>query len=138
MQNAADITFEELSAKYAAIHKIIDDVTVGTTISAQEMTDLSNLITQDISSYFMRMADGTYKLTHDAKEFYDLVNGEVSKTLDDKARETQSDHNRLINLEKYFSKGSNADKLIDNQGNRYRRCRKQCCKQNGESRDRRR
>lgn len=49
----------------------------GDTITADQFDALSG----ELQSYFTLMADGTYKLTQDALDFYQAVNGEIKNTL---------------------------------------------------------
>ena len=78
MQEGQNIGFDGAADIYKTAHEIIDDLKTGDTISSE---DYDNLKTMGInmSDYFVQMADGSYKLTADAKEFYDVVN---AKTLE--------------------------------------------------------
>ena len=73
MQEGQNIGFDGAANIYKTAHEIIDDLETGDTISSE---DYNNLKTMGInmSDYFVQMADGSYKLTTDAKEFYDVVN----------------------------------------------------------------
>lgn len=73
MQKMDAKSFKETAAQYAALEEIIKDLARGATISAEEYESLG-VSAQD---YFIQMADGTYKLIRDAKEFYDIVHGET-------------------------------------------------------------
>ena len=83
MNGTVIATLSSATENYAALHEIIDGLETGDTITAEQFEALGD----GYEDYFMRMADGTYKLTHDAEEFYDIVNG---KTLDE-FKEVQAD-----------------------------------------------
>lgn len=83
MNGTVTATLSSATENYAALHEIIDGLETGDTITAEQFEALGD----GYEDYFMRMADGTYKLTHDAEEFYDIVNG---KTLDE-FKEVQAD-----------------------------------------------
>ena len=99
MQEGQNIGFDGAADIYKTAHEIIDDLKTGDTISSE---DYENLKTMGInmSDYFVQMADGSYKLTADAKEFYDVVN---AKTLEqfqnniDALRGQKADVNNLQN-----------------------------------------
>lgn len=99
MQEGQNIGFDGAADIYKTAHEIIDDLKTGDTISSE---DYDNLKTMGInmSDYFVQMADGSYKLTADAKEFYDVVN---AKTLEqfqnniDALRGQKADVNNLQN-----------------------------------------
>ena len=99
MQEGQNIGFDGAADIYKTAHDIIDDLKTGVTISSE---DYDNLKTMGInmSDYFVQMADGSYKLTADAKEFYDVVN---AKTLEqfqnniDALRGQKADVNNLQN-----------------------------------------
>ncbi|MCM1323996.1 MAG: hypothetical protein NC218_07530 [Acetobacter sp.] len=67
VSNAKD--FDTLAEKYAEIHKIIDGLETGDTISAEDYEALG----EAGQGYFTRMLDGTYKLTEDAAKFYETI-----------------------------------------------------------------
>lgn len=64
---------EEAAEDYQALHDVIDSLTTGDTISEEDYQALGGDI---YDSFFLKMADGTYKLTTDAQTFYDIVNKE--------------------------------------------------------------
>lgn len=61
--------FDTLAEGYASLHEVADGLEFGDTISAEDFAVLGD----EFESYFTRMADGTYKLTGDAEDFYDAV-----------------------------------------------------------------
>lgn len=61
--------FDSLAETYASIHEIIDGLETGDTIEAEDYETLGDAA----EGYFTKMLDGTYKLTGDAEEFYDLI-----------------------------------------------------------------
>lgn len=63
--------FATLAEGYASLHEVADGLEFGDTISAEDFAVLGD----EFESYFTRMADGTYKLTGDAEDFYDAVQG---------------------------------------------------------------
>lgn len=74
--------FNSLSKTYGEIHEIIDELSTGDTISAENYEKLGDVA----SGYFTKMLDGTYKLTADAEDFYEAVQneqiGKFSEALD--------------------------------------------------------
>jgi hypothetical protein len=73
MQEGQNIGFEGAAEIYKTAHDIIDGLEKGDTISAEDYDSLKAMGI-NMSDYFVQMADGSYKLTADAKEFYDVVN----------------------------------------------------------------
>lgn len=61
----------DATTQYKALHNVIDDLSAGSTISEEDYQALGGDIYE---SFFLKMADGTYKLTTDAQTFYDVVN----------------------------------------------------------------
>lgn len=57
--------FNSLAEQYGEIHKIIDNMSLGDTISEEDYNKLGSAA----EGYFTRMLDGTYKLTKSATEF---------------------------------------------------------------------
>ena len=78
MQEGQNIGFDGAAEIYKTAHEIIDDLETGDTISGEDYENLKAMGI-NMSDYFVQMADGSYKLTADAKEFYDIVN---SKSLE--------------------------------------------------------
>jgi hypothetical protein len=64
--------FDAAAAKFKTLHDIIDDIKTGDTITAEQYAELGD----GYEDYFMRMADGSYKLIGDAEEFYNKVNSQ--------------------------------------------------------------
>ena len=62
-------TAAERSLDYAKVMEIIGDISIGDTISEEDYKELGD----GYEEYFRLMADGTYQLTSDAEEFYNLV-----------------------------------------------------------------
>lgn len=99
MQEGQNIGFDGAADIYKTAHEIIDDLKTGDTISSEDYDNLKNMGI-NMSDYFVQMADGSYKLTADAKEFYDVVN---AKTLEqfqnniDALRGQKADVNNLQN-----------------------------------------
>lgn len=99
MQEGQNIGFDGAANIYKTAHEIIDDLETGDTISSE---DYNNLKTMGInmSDYFVQMADGSYKLTADAKEFYDVVNAKSLEQFQnniDTLRGQKADVNNLQN-----------------------------------------
>ena len=67
----SQIAVEDATEGYNALHGVIDSLKNGDTISAEDYEALG----AGYESFFMKMADGTYKLITDAQTFYDMVNG---------------------------------------------------------------
>ena len=70
MREAPSI-IEDATERYKALHEVINDLENGATITQEQYDALGGDIYE---SFFLKMADGTYKLTTDAKTFYDVVN----------------------------------------------------------------
>jgi hypothetical protein len=73
MQEGQNIGFDGAAEIYKTAHEIIDDLKTGGIISSEDYENLKAMGI-NMSDYFVQMADGSYKLTADAKEFYDIVN----------------------------------------------------------------
>lgn len=87
-------SLESATQNYAAIHKITDGLSQGDTISAEDYTTLGT----EYQKYFMLMADGTYKLTHDAEEFQKIVKENTLKPFQDVREKSKEDQTQLENI----------------------------------------
>lgn len=56
---------------YKTLHDVIDDLKNGDTISEEDLEKIG----KEYENFFLKMADGSYKLAMDAQKFYDMVNG---------------------------------------------------------------
>ena len=72
LQSSHGIT-EEAAEDYQALHDVIDSLSFGDTVSEEDYETLGG---DAYDSYFLKMADGTYKLIGDAQDFYNTVNEE--------------------------------------------------------------
>lgn len=77
-------SLEDLQSQYAAIHKFMDGIKTGDTISADDFAVLS----EESQKYFIAMLDGTYKLIGSAEEFQKVT----QQDLIDKFRGQISDY----------------------------------------------
>ena len=103
MRNGAT-NFKTLAEKYAEVHKMIDKMQIGDTIDADAYDKLS----EDQKAYFTYMADGTYKLTKDAREFYDVTQNKLIKEYElqiDSLLKQQSQRNKIIQEGKLIGNG---------------------------------
>ena len=64
-----NFTADQFREEFAELSEIVSGLGVGDTISAEDYAKLG----EGYSEYFTLMADGTYKLTGDAEEFYNTV-----------------------------------------------------------------
>lgn len=70
-------------SRVKTLNGIINSVKeIGDTISAEDYKNLS----PELQSYFSMMADGTYALSREARDFYDVINDIEKKRLDDLAK----------------------------------------------------
>ncbi|MCC8068723.1 MAG: phage tail tape measure protein, partial [Ruminococcus sp.] len=86
---ATQSTTAALQETYASIHEIIDGLETGDTISADDYTTLAGEIGDAADEYFTMMLDGTYKLTGDAEDFYELVQSQQISNFSDNIAELQ-------------------------------------------------
>ena len=63
----------DATEKYKALHDVIDEISAGAIITQEQYDALGGDLYE---SFFLKMADGTYKLTTDAQTFYNIVNGQ--------------------------------------------------------------
>lgn len=99
MQEGQNIGFDGAANIYKTAHEIIDDLENGDTISSEDYNNLKAMGI-NMSDYFVQMADGSYKLTADAKEFYDVVNAKSLEQFQnniDALRNQKVDVNNLQN-----------------------------------------
>ena len=66
-----ELVARDASTAYQTLHEVIDDLANGATITQEQYDALGGNL---YKSFFLKMADGTYKLTTDAQTFYDVVN----------------------------------------------------------------
>ena len=64
-----NFTADQFRKEFAEVSEIISGMEIGDVLSAEDYTKLG----EGYDEYFTLMADGTYKLTGDAQEFYDVV-----------------------------------------------------------------
>lgn len=107
-------SLEDFQSRYADIHKIIDGIATGDTISAEDYGKLSD----NSKQYFAMMLDGTYKLTANAAEFYEAVQEELISEATQKVKDINSNTDELRNLQGYDYEGltKNAS-YVDDMGN---------------------
>ena len=99
MQEGQNIGFDGAANIYKTAHEIIDDLETGDTISNEDYNNLKAMGI-NMSDYFVQMADGSYKLAADAKEFYDVVNAKSLEQFQnniDTLRGQKADVNNLQN-----------------------------------------
>lgn len=96
--SVADEVTEELSHTSAKAWELAQKLNDGDSISAEDYSELSAAQ----QSYFSLMLDGTYKLTGDAKEFYDLVHQQMIS-------DTQSKMEALSNQNDLYKSFQNMD-----------------------------
>ena len=107
-RSSEQIDTEQFVSNFEEIHKIINKLSNGDIIDSANYDKLYTA-NKEISDYFVKMSDGTYKLVGDAKEFYDLVNGQQT---DQAQKKIEQLHQENLNLDK-----ANA-RLTDKNGNR--------------------
>ena len=76
---------------FYSLNKELDDLEEGGTISAEVFASL----TEEQQSYFTLMGDGTYMLTEDAKEFYELVRQQQLDEVREKQQQVKGDMDEL-------------------------------------------
>lgn len=86
------MTAEKAASEFAKLHKIIDGIKTGDIISQEDYLTLG----VGYEDYFMKMADGTYKLIGDAEEFYNAVNGQSINNFVDAVAEAQNTYDNLL------------------------------------------
>ena len=86
--------------------EILQDLDVGGIINEEDLTRFTEL---DIGfgEYFTKMADGTYMLTKDAEEFYDLIR---NAQLNEVKEAIQSNENEITRLRSEAEKAANDEK----------------------------
>jgi len=71
MQDVSTSAGEAIS-QIAKLAEILGNLKIGETISAEAYKELEDM-GLNVSQYFLKMADGSYKLIADATEFYNIV-----------------------------------------------------------------
>ena len=85
---------EAAAERYNTYQNVEDKVVKGETIEAKQYQELS----PDIQEYFEMMANGTYKMVGDAKEFYELINNLKLDGFHNILNSIESDINRVNEL----------------------------------------
>lgn len=70
---------QDATESYKNMHSVIDDLKAGDKITQEQLDSLS----AGFDSFFLKTADGCYKLITDAQSFYDLVNTSSTKGFTD-------------------------------------------------------
>lgn len=86
--------FNSLSQSYKKIHDIIDELSIGDTISAEDYGKLGDAA----DGYFIKMLDGTYKLTEDAQSFYDTIQNQQINDFQDSLNNQRQQLSRIQEL----------------------------------------
>ena len=87
---------KQASDQYNAYQKVIDAVQSGKTIAEDAYADLD----EKAKTYFDYMADGTYKMTGDAKEFYDYIKKQQMQEYLNKLKDLYAQQALLEKIEK--------------------------------------
>ena len=132
LTNMQDITLAKQGASesYAFLQSLEDQVKSGKTIGSKELKELTERFPQlQIQKYFTMMANGQYKMTEDAKTFYNAIDSlKISKFYDvindingaiernQKVASGQFDFDKLNKnaYDTYAPQGNRAQKLITN------------------------
>lgn len=97
LYETGEASLESATSQYAALHKIVDGLKFGDTISAEDMSALGD----EFKSYFMLMADGTYKLVGDAEEFYSAVQNKSMQGFVDIVAQTNNSNKNIDRIQNY-------------------------------------
>jgi hypothetical protein len=84
-------TVTEKSLDYAKVMEIIGDINIGDIISEEDYKELGD----GYEEYFRLMADGTYQLTSDAEEFYNLVKENALKKYSNTIKESLDENAKI-------------------------------------------
>lgn len=96
MQTAEEDT-TSLAQKYGEIHKIIDGLENGGIVSDEDYKKLEEA-SEETSKYFTTMLDGTHKLTGDAREFYDAIQGDMINKAIENVKNLEEKNDLLYNV----------------------------------------
>lgn len=100
LENLIDVMYDgaigvdAAAEKYKNLSEVLSSLKSGDTISAEEFESLG----PGMEDYFMRMADGTYKLIGDAEAFYAAVSAESLEGFEDTIREKTADNEQIENV----------------------------------------
>ena len=103
-------TAAEKSLDYAKVMKIIGDIKIGDTISAEDYKELGD----GYEEYFRLMADGTYQLTSDADEFYNLVKENALQQFINKINQASNSNKNIDNVVEKFNTDYRKKALTEN------------------------
>ena len=90
----AAVGFEAAANKFKTLDEIIKTLKQGDTISAEQLEALG----PGMEDYFMRMADGTYKLIGDAEAFYAAVNDQQMEGFENTITAKTEDNAAISNV----------------------------------------
>lgn len=93
---------EKVQTEFKEINDIVKSLDFGDAIDSDKYDKLS----EEAKSYFVKMSDGTYKLTTDAKAFYDLVMKQQREKF------TQAYQEAKDQAEQYQTQKDNATKVL--------------------------
>jgi hypothetical protein len=88
-----DGALQSASDRYQKYQSLEDQVKSGKTVSASEFKELD----PEIQGFFQQMANGSYKMTGDAKTFYETIN----------AFKLDGFRNAIVSVEEEFTKLNN-------------------------------
>lgn len=97
---------EKVQSEFKEINDIVKSLDFGDVIDSSKYDKLS----EEAKSYFVKMSDGTYKLTTDAKAFYDLVMKQQREKFAQTYQEAKDQ------AEQYQTQKDNATKVLGNTG----------------------
>lgn len=115
MRDANNVTmdFSKIATEYAEAMKIASGLETGKTISAEDYQKLGDVA----EGYFTKMLDGTYKLTKDASDFYDVVKEDKVKDFKDSLGEQR---NKIVGLQDLRNRDYDLTKLSEVQGENHK------------------
>ncbi len=97
---------EKVQSEFKEINDIVKSLDFGDVIDSSKYDKLN----EEAKSYFVKMSDGTYKLTTDAKAFYDLVMKQQREKFAQTYQEAKDQ------AEQYQTQKDNATKVLGNTG----------------------
>ena len=90
-------SFDTLAQDFAKIQEVAGDLHLGDSISAEEF----NVLGDEFRQYFTLMADGTYKLTHNAEEFQKSIQEKSVKGFVDNIDKLEEKNKNLEKIKNY-------------------------------------
>ena len=106
MQESANVGFDAAAEHYGKTSEIANNIKDGEKFISNEDAEYLKAAGINVEEFFVRTADGTWKLLGDAQEFYDIVNNSSLDIFKSNIEALRAEASTLANLQNNYSQSS--------------------------------